>query len=70
MPDSQPQPPSSSSSSGAAVPPPLLLCGARLTDGRIVDVRLGSGRIEAVGTSGSLAADGSRACGPRVDLTG
>ncbi|MFC9544366.1 amidohydrolase family protein [Streptomyces sp. NPDC056956] len=70
MPDSQPQPPSSSSSSGAAVPPPLLLCGARLTDGRIVDVRLGSGRIEAVGTSGSLAADGSRACGTRVDLTG
>ncbi|WP_434594929.1 amidohydrolase family protein [Streptomyces sp. A5-4] len=43
----------------------LLLCGARLTDGRTVDVRLGAGRIEAVGTVGSLPTSGAR-----VDLTG
>lgn len=34
----------------------LLLSGARLADGRTVDVRLGGGRVEAVGTPGSLAA--------------
>ncbi|MFI6687652.1 amidohydrolase family protein [Streptomyces sp. NPDC050485] len=44
----------------------LLLCGARLADGRTVDVRLGGGRIEAVGTAGSLTAFGSS----RVDLNG
>ncbi|MER5561895.1 MULTISPECIES: amidohydrolase family protein [unclassified Streptomyces] len=44
----------------------LLLCGARLADGRTVDVRLGGGRIEAVGTAGSLTANGSS----RVDLNG
>ncbi|WLW52931.1 hydrolase [Streptomyces sp. YU58] len=84
MPDSQPQPPhsssgsssgsSSSSSSGSSAGRSegagLLLCGARLTDGRTVDVRLGGGRIEAVGTAGSLAAGGTRACGARVDLGG
>ncbi|KMS69601.1 hydrolase [Streptomyces viridochromogenes] len=73
MPDSHPQPPHSSSSSGSsgpADPGALLLCGARLTDGRTVDVRLGAGRIEAVGTAGSLAGDGTRACGTRVDLGG
>ncbi|KKD03712.1 amidohydrolase family protein [Streptomyces sp. WM6386] len=70
MPDSQPQPPHSSSSSDPADTTSLLLCGARLTDGRTVDVRLGGGRIEAVGTAGSLAADGTRACGARVDLNG
>lgn len=43
----------------------LLLSGARLADGRTVDVRLGGGRIEAVGTAGSLAAHLSR-----VDLGG
>ncbi|MET9220664.1 amidohydrolase family protein [Streptomyces sp. NPDC088197] len=56
----------------------LLLCGARLTDGRTVDVRLSGPRIEAVGTAGSLApaagrtADGSRrpADGTRIDLRG
>ncbi|MET7451128.1 amidohydrolase family protein [Streptomyces sp. NPDC005574] len=48
----------------------LLLCGARLTDGRRVDVRLGGGRIEAVGTAGSLAAGGAPGRGTRVDLTG
>ncbi|KUO21177.1 amidohydrolase family protein [Streptomyces dysideae] len=73
MPDSQPQPPHSSSSSGSSGPSDptaLLLCGARLTDGRTVDVRLGSGRIEAVGTAGSLAAGGTRAGGAHVDLSG
>ncbi|MEK2471858.1 MULTISPECIES: amidohydrolase family protein [Streptomyces] len=43
----------------------LVLCGARLADGRTVDVRLGGGRIEAVGTAGSLASQGAR-----VDLAG
>ncbi|GGO53255.1 amidohydrolase family protein [Streptomyces lasiicapitis] len=66
MPDSRPQQPSSPDSpdtpdaSGG-----LLLCGARLTDGRTVDVRLGDGRIEAVGTAGSLTAPAAR-----VDLGG
>ncbi|MEU3520436.1 amidohydrolase family protein [Streptomyces sp. NPDC006654] len=73
MPDSQPQPPSSSNSSGSSGhsdPAALLLCGARLTDGRTVDVRLGGGRIEAVGTAGSLASGLARAGGARVDLSG
>ncbi|GAB2974055.1 hydrolase [Streptomyces pseudoechinosporeus] len=68
MPDSRPQqPPSSSSgsSSGRADGSALLLCGARLTDGRTVDVRLGGGRIEAVGTAGSLSMHTAR-----VDLAG
>lgn len=43
----------------------LTLCGARLTDGRLVDVRLHGGRIEAVGTAGSLTAPGAR-----LDLRG
>ncbi|MGV9312633.1 amidohydrolase family protein [Streptomyces sp. NPDC003691] len=51
MPDSQPRPPDGAPADSSA----LLLCGARLTDGRTVDVRLGGGRIEAVGTAGSLA---------------
>ncbi|QGZ50401.1 amidohydrolase family protein [Streptomyces sp. QHH-9511] len=59
----QPQPPddwaAATADSGS-----LLLCNARLTDGRTVDVRLGGGRIEAVGTAGSLTA------GARVDLAG
>ncbi|MEU9239968.1 amidohydrolase family protein [Streptomyces shenzhenensis] len=73
MPDSQPQPPSSSNpqgSPGSSDPAALLLSGARLTDGRTVDVRLGCGRIEAVGTAGSLAPGPARAGGTRVDLTG
>ncbi|WP_019072326.1 amidohydrolase family protein [Streptomyces hokutonensis] len=77
MPDSQPQPSHSSSgpsgssgSSGPVDPAALLLSGARLTDGRTVDVRLGGGRIEAVGTAGSLATEATRACGARVDLSG
>ncbi|MEV6959035.1 amidohydrolase family protein [Streptomyces sp. NPDC051207] len=68
MPDSQPQPPHSSSSPDPVEPASLLLCGARLTDGRTVDVRLGGGRIEAVGTAGSLSQGGTR--GTRVDLGG
>ncbi|WP_413757581.1 amidohydrolase family protein [Streptomyces sp. MMBL 11-3] len=77
MPDSQPQPHHSSSSSSSSSSGPsgssagrghgadLLLCGARLTDGRTVDVRLAGGRIEAVGTAGSLTAHSAR-----VDLSG
>ncbi|MFJ4920055.1 amidohydrolase family protein [Streptomyces sp. NPDC088725] len=61
MPDSQPQ----SRDGATADTTALVLCGARLTDGRTVDVRLSGGRIEAVGTAGSLAT-----CGARVDLTG
>ncbi|MBC9728959.1 amidohydrolase family protein [Streptomyces sp. TRM68367] len=70
MPDSRPQPPPrppSSSTSGPAESGSLLLCGARLTDGRTVDVRLSGGRIEAVGTAGSLTAGDPHA---RVDLNG
>ncbi|MEU9737096.1 amidohydrolase family protein [Streptomyces sp. NPDC048002] len=74
MPDSHSQPPHSSSSSSSSPGHPgraaLLLCGARLTDGRTVDVRLDGGHIEAVGTAGSLAGGGTRAGGTRVDLTG
>ncbi|MGY0024561.1 amidohydrolase family protein [Streptomyces sp. cg35] len=66
MPDSPPQqPPSPGSPDDAPDGSGLLLCGARLTDGRTVDVRLGNGRIEAVGTAGSLTAHTSRA-----DLSG
>ncbi|MFJ2648658.1 hydrolase [Streptomyces sp. NPDC087420] len=67
MPDShpQPQPPSQPSDRAGAASAGLLLCGARLSDGRIVDVRLGGGLIEAVGTAGSLTAHGAR-----VDLSG
>ncbi|GGN83912.1 hydrolase [Streptomyces albiflavescens] len=68
MPDSQPQPPHSSS--GQTDTAALLLCGARLTDGRTVDVRLGGGRIEAVGTAGSLATGTSGVAAAKVDLDG
>ncbi|MET8011008.1 hydrolase [Streptomyces sp. NPDC005271] len=65
MPDSQPQPPSRNDGAapGSAA---LVLGGARLADGRTVDVRLGGGRIEAVGTAGSLAPGP----GTRLDLGG
>ncbi|MEI5102190.1 hydrolase [Streptomyces sp. PmtG] len=62
MPDSQPQP---HSAEPAAESGSLLLRGARLADGRTVDVRIGAGRIEAVGTAGSLTAHGAR-----LDLSG
>ncbi|MFE3518839.1 amidohydrolase family protein [Streptomyces sp. NPDC059166] len=45
--------------------PSLLLSGARLTDGRTVDVRISGPRIEAVGTAGSLTTRGTR-----LDLRG
>ncbi|MET9799251.1 amidohydrolase family protein [Streptomyces sp. NPDC006368] len=57
----QPQPPEGATADSTA----LLLCGARLADGRTVDVRLSGGRIEAVGTAGSLPT-----LGARVDLSG
>ncbi|WP_426365510.1 amidohydrolase family protein [Streptomyces sp. E-08] len=60
----QPQPPEDGAAT-TADSTSLLLSHARLTDGRTVDVRLAGGRIEAVGTAGSLAAVGAR-----VDLTG
>ncbi|MEV8453633.1 amidohydrolase family protein [Streptomyces sp. NPDC052095] len=72
MPDSQPRQPDdraadASGASRGASPAGTgpVLCGARLTDGRVVDVRLGGGRIEAVGTADSLTASG-----PRLDLRG
>ncbi|MER7514803.1 amidohydrolase family protein [Streptomyces sp. NPDC126499] len=62
----QPQPPPDDRPAAAAAEATsLLLSNARLTDGRTVDVRLGGGRIEAVGTAGSLTAVGAR-----VDLAG
>ncbi|MFF9047454.1 amidohydrolase family protein [Streptomyces parvulus] len=70
MPDSQPQPHRSPSPSGSADRGSLLLAGARLTDGRTVDVRLHGGRIEAVGTAGSLTPGRAPGPGTRVDLTG
>ncbi|MFF8375093.1 amidohydrolase family protein [Streptomyces sp. NPDC015661] len=60
----QPQPPEDGAAT-TADSTSLLLTHARLTDGRTVDVRLVGGRIEAVGTAGSLTAAGAR-----VDLTG
>ncbi|MBQ0828751.1 amidohydrolase family protein [Streptomyces tagetis] len=70
MPDSQPQPPHSSSRPGPADGGSLLLSGARLADGRTVDVRLHGDRIEAVGTAGSLTGGRPPGSGSRVDLTG
>ncbi|MGP3973383.1 amidohydrolase family protein [Streptomyces sp. 8N114] len=46
----------------------LVLCGARLADGRTVDVRLVGERIEAVGTAGSLGTGQDSAT--RIDLSG
>ncbi|MGW0788190.1 hydrolase [Streptomyces sp. NPDC002911] len=40
--------------------PTLLLSGARLADGRTVDVRIGVPCVEAVGTAGSLTTRGTR----------
>ncbi|MEW1694091.1 MULTISPECIES: amidohydrolase family protein [unclassified Streptomyces] len=60
----QPQPPPEDGATTADTTS-LLLSHARLTDGRTVDVRMAGGRIEAVGTAGSLTTVGAR-----VDLTG
>lgn len=49
---------------------PLVLGGARLADGRTVDVRLARGRIEAVGTAGSLMSGRQPHEGTHVDLDG
>jgi cytosine deaminase len=66
--------PRESSRETAAETATLLLCGARLADGRTVDVRLSGPRIEAVGTAGSLALPPGRggrpAEGARIDLRG
>lgn len=48
----------------------LVLSGPRLADGRTVDVRLSGGRIEAVGTAGSLAPRPPTAGSTRIDLAG
>ncbi|QMV22846.1 hydrolase [Streptomyces sp. SCUT-3] len=63
MPDSRRSDDPSERSPGQDLPETgtLVLSGARLADGRTVDVRLGGGRIEAVGTAGSLAAEGRQA---------
>ncbi|MFF4649348.1 amidohydrolase family protein [Streptomyces sp. NPDC001380] len=47
-------------------PHTLLLSGARLLDGRVVDVRISGDRIQAVGTAGSL---GPAPAGPGVPRT-
>ncbi|MFF5333457.1 amidohydrolase family protein [Streptomyces sp. NPDC013181] len=67
MPDSQPGQPDDHAADIAGGPGSgaLTLRGARLADGRVVDVRLCDGRIEAVGTAGSLASPGAR-----LDLRG
>ncbi|MET8678729.1 amidohydrolase family protein [Streptomyces sp. NPDC004647] len=70
MPESHPQQPPRRE---GAIPEAdaLVLCGARLMDGRTVDVRLSDGRIEAVGTAGSLARGGGTAeARVRIDLQG
>ncbi|MFY1677270.1 MULTISPECIES: hydrolase [unclassified Streptomyces] len=69
MPDSHPRPPEPASARGDTRCC-LLLAGARLADGRTVDVRVHGPRIEAVGTTGSLGgADAAGDC-VRVDLAG
>ena len=68
MPDSQPRQPDDHAADTTDTAPEsaaLTLSGARLTDGRVVDVRVCGGRIEAVGTAGSLTAPGAR-----LDLRG
>ncbi|MFG2818764.1 hydrolase [Kitasatospora sp. NPDC048365] len=56
--------------------PVLLLAGARLADGRIVDVRISGDRIQAVGTAGSLGplpalpGQPTVTTGARIDLSG
>jgi cytosine deaminase len=66
MTDNQPQPPDPGRGAASAETSPsaLLLCGARLADGRIVDVRISGPHIEAVGTAGCLTE------GTRIDLAG
>jgi cytosine deaminase len=71
MPGTHPQQPPRHEGGGASDPGAVVLCGAMLTDGRTVDVLLSRGRIEAVGTVGSLVRGGGAAVtGSRVDLGG
>ncbi|MCZ7417279.1 MULTISPECIES: hydrolase [unclassified Streptomyces] len=70
MPDSQPQGPDEGRTGTDRDGATLLLSGARLADGRAVDVRITDGHIQAVGTAGSLADTVPRDRGTRVDLTG
>ncbi|MEU7065214.1 amidohydrolase family protein [Streptomyces sp. NPDC046161] len=71
--------PAGGPAAGGAEATTLLLAGARLTDGRTVDVRLGGGRIQEIAAPGSLTARlparlparaTSAAPAARVDLTG
>ncbi|WP_051970227.1 amidohydrolase family protein [Kitasatospora azatica] len=52
--------------------PVLLLAGARLADGRVVDVRISGDRIQAVGTAGSLGPlpQSALPCGSAISLAG
>ncbi len=70
MTESLPQRPGQPASGTDGPPSALLLSGARLRDGRVVDVRLSGGRIEAVGTAGSLTPPENASRGARVDLGG
>ncbi|PZT76016.1 MULTISPECIES: hydrolase [unclassified Streptomyces] len=67
MPDDQPRRPDDHPAGAAGAPESgaLTLRDARLADGRMVDVHVRGGRIEAVGTAGSLTAPGAR-----LDLRG
>jgi cytosine deaminase len=69
MAQSPPQEPRDPDRSPAPESTALVLSGARLADGRTVDVRLAGGRNEAVGTAGSLSTPRA-AAGSRVDLGG
>ncbi|MFJ1753140.1 hydrolase [Kitasatospora sp. NPDC088134] len=68
------QPPSAANPLGHG--PVLLLAGARLADGRVVDVRISGDRIQAVGTVGSLGplpampGQPTVTTGARIDLSG
>ncbi|MFF2349179.1 hydrolase [Kitasatospora sp. NPDC058115] len=71
-----PQPGSGPAANPLGHGPVLLLTGARLADGRVVDVRISGDRIQAVGTAGGLgplpALPGAPTVttGARIDLRG
>ncbi|WP_354641077.1 hydrolase [Kitasatospora camelliae] len=71
-----PEPPSGPSANPLGHGPVLLLTGARLADGRVVDVRISGDRIQAVGTVGSLGplpalpGQPTVTTGARIDLAG
>ncbi|MFJ4678842.1 hydrolase [Kitasatospora sp. NPDC088783] len=70
----EPQPPPSANPLGHG--PVLLLAGARLLDGRVVDVRISGDRIQEVGATGSLGplpampGQPTVTTGARIDLSG